>query len=256
LSPYIQTSHLTYRDRLIGVFKVVSLCLGIFAGSLGPVALASENAISGEKAPEQGSENKPKNEPPDAPVKNSTQRPRRPVHKVPLKAERHQPAKLFVAPNSSPGPSEDDTAATGIIHGASSDSVSNKGKDEKLPTAMIKLGARTIRVEIAQTDSHRAKGLMFREKLPDGTGMLFIFEQDQPLGFWMKNTLIPLSIGYFDANQALINVREMVPEVMGQSQLKTYTSSKPARYALEMPAGWYAKYHIQPGSKFSFISRP
>ena len=115
----------------------------------------------------------------------------------------------------------------------------------------IKLGNRTISVEIADTDEKRERGLMFRESLADDTGMLFVFDAEQPLGFWMKNTLIPLNIGYFDANKKLIDIQEMTPAVMGEARPKTYPSKKPAMFALEMPKGWFHHRGIELGTKLS-----
>lgn len=81
-------------------------------------------------------------------------------------------------------------------------------------------------------------------------GMLFIFKNTETRFFWMKNTLIDLSIGYFDAEMKLIDIKEMksgkgVPD----SALPSYASAQPAKYALEMNAGWFDKNKIKLGSK-------
>ena len=102
--------------------------------------------------------------------------------------------------------------------------------------------------EIADDSDLREHGLMFREKLADNTGMLFIFENEQPLNFWMKNTLIPLSIGFFSKAKKLIDIQEMVPAVMGDQDPQHYPSSGPAMYALEMPKGWFARNKIARGA--------
>lgn len=122
-------------------------------------------------------------------------------------------------------------------------------------TKRILLGGKTITVEIADNDQRRVQGLMFRKSLAPDQGMLFIFDSERVLGFWMKNTLIPLSIGYFDSSKRLINVHEMTPEVAGRAehQLKTYRSSRPALYALEMEKNWFSKNKIKPGSQFTFV---
>ena len=111
----------------------------------------------------------------------------------------------------------------------------------------IKVGGQVVQAEIADSDEKRERGLMFREKLQDGHGMLFVFESEQPLAFWMKNTLIPLSIGYFGANKKLIDIQEMTPAVAGEARPKTYPSSGPAMYALEMPKGWFHKKGLKIG---------
>ena len=124
------------------------------------------------------------------------------------------------------------------------------------PKGKIKIGNKTISVEIAEDDERRAFGLMFRENLPDDHGMLFIFPYEQRLSFWMKDTLIPLSIGYYDKDKKLVDIQEMVPAVMGAQSPKLYPSKANAMYALEMPKGWFAKNKVKIGSSFSFISKP
>lgn len=119
----------------------------------------------------------------------------------------------------------------------------------------IMLGGKTLTVEIADDHEKRQRGLMFRKSLPADDGMLFIFDSEQPLSFWMMNTLIPLSIGYFTADQKLIETREMVPAVLGEAQPKTYPSSRPAKYALEMPKGWFKHNGVKPGAAFTFVGK-
>ena len=118
----------------------------------------------------------------------------------------------------------------------------------KFEKRKIQIAKKTITVEIADDPDLREHGLMFRDKLADNTGMLFIFENEQPLNFWMKNTLIPLSIGFFDENKKLINVLEMVPAVMGDQDPKHYSSESPAMYALEMPKGWFDRNKVAKGA--------
>jgi uncharacterized membrane protein (UPF0127 family) len=116
----------------------------------------------------------------------------------------------------------------------------------------IRLASKVLEVEIADTPETREHGLMFRSHLPVDGGMLFVFPHEQSMAFWMKNTLIPLSIGYFDNHKSLIETLEMVPAVLGDIQPKTYPSSRPAMYALEMPKGWFAKQGVRPGTRFLF----
>ena len=97
-------------------------------------------------------------------------------------------------------------------------------------------------IEVAATEEQRMQGLMGRSTLSEGTGMLFIFERPQVLSFWMKNTIIPLSIGFFDENHCLINIEDMDPPKNGE--LRLYKSKKPALYALEVPQGWFERHQI------------
>jgi uncharacterized protein len=117
----------------------------------------------------------------------------------------------------------------------------------------ISLGGQTLNVEIADTPLRRERGLMFRTSLDDKSGMLFIFDFEQPLAFWMKNTLIPLAIAYIDKDRKIVDIQEMVPAVMGQIQPPSYPSKKPAMYALEMPKGWFARKGVKIGARFSFV---
>ena len=120
--------------------------------------------------------------------------------------------------------------------------------------ARLRLAKKEIAVELAKSPQQQARGLMFRKSLPQDTGMLFIYNEEQRLSFWMKNTFIPLSIGFFDKNQTLVDVQEMEPvksEV--QSRIPTYQSLKPAKYALEMPPGWFKKNKIRLGERFLWL---
>jgi uncharacterized membrane protein (UPF0127 family) len=99
-----------------------------------------------------------------------------------------------------------------------------------------------ITVEIARTSEEQAKGLMYRKKLPDGEGMIFVYDRDQQLSFWMKNTLIPLSIAFIASDGRIIELRDMHP-----LDLSSIKSSRSVRYALETPQGWFTRSGIQPG---------
>ncbi len=119
----------------------------------------------------------------------------------------------------------------------------------------ILVGKNEISVEIADTPELGARGLMFREKLAANEGMLFEFPDERPLAFWMKNTFIDLDIGYFDKNQKLIEVLAMKATSKAQLDHPSYPSQKPAKYALEMNVGWFAKNKVKEGDTFKFLSR-
>ncbi|MCG6151864.1 DUF192 domain-containing protein [Leptospira bandrabouensis] len=99
---------------------------------------------------------------------------------------------------------------------------------------------RILKLEIANTPSTRATGLMYRTKLGEDEGMLFVFPRPDYLSFWMKNTLIPLSIGYFSEDMRLLESFDMKPN---QTE-EVYNARKPAMYALEVNQGWFAKHKI------------
>jgi uncharacterized protein len=111
-----------------------------------------------------------------------------------------------------------------------------------LPTVTMMVGARPLQVEVARTTAQRERGLMFREALPEGQGMLFVYEHDQDLAFWMHNTRIPLSIAFLDADGRILNIADMQPE-----DDTIHRSSGVARYALEVNQGWFARQGITVG---------
>lgn len=106
----------------------------------------------------------------------------------------------------------------------------------------------SLNTEIADTGSGREKGLMFRKSLNESDGMLFVFENEQRLNFWMKNTYIPLDIAYIDKNGIINEIYHMKPLDVSV----TYNSIKPAMFALEVNLGWFGRHKIKPGSKINF----
>ena len=100
----------------------------------------------------------------------------------------------------------------------------------------------TLNAEIASKPEERNRGFMERKKIPDGTGMLFVFEKDQILNFWMKNTPTPLSIAYIDSSGRIRDIFDMTP-----FSLKDITSTVSVRYALEVPQGWFSRVGIKKG---------
>ncbi len=103
-----------------------------------------------------------------------------------------------------------------------------------------------VAVEIADTPVTRERGLMSRTTLADGEGMLFVFKQADILRFWMKNTLIPLDILYFDAKGNLTNAIDHM-DPCTSDPCKLYPSIEPSQYALELPAGYRVKHDIGVG---------
>ncbi len=106
------------------------------------------------------------------------------------------------------------------------------------------LGDKAIRLEVANNPSTRAIGLMHRTELSEDQGMLFVFPKSEQLSFWMKNTLIPLSLGYFDSDLLLLEMYDMKPNQTSE----VYNSQKPAKYALEVNLGWFKKNKIEKGT--------
>lgn len=117
---------------------------------------------------------------------------------------------------------------------------------QKLPTTQLGIGMHVIKAEVAQTPREHAIGLMWRTEMGANDGMLFIFPQATKQCFWMKNTLIPLSIAFVDDDGKIVNIDEMQPQTED-----AHCSAQPVRYVLEMNKGWFAKRHIQAGQKLS-----
>lgn len=103
----------------------------------------------------------------------------------------------------------------------------------------------TVRAEIADDAAEQTIGLMHRESLADGTGMLFIFPDEQPRSFWMKNTLIQLDILFFDADGAWVSTRTMQP--CDGDPCELYGSGRPAKYALEVESGFAGREGVGEG---------
>ena len=100
----------------------------------------------------------------------------------------------------------------------------------------VKIGGKTFKVEIADTREKQALGLMFRDDMPADRGMLFIFPNEAPRSFWMKNTRISLDIMYFDGDLKLVSIAADTPPCK-VSRCPSYPSVVPARYVLELNAG-------------------
>jgi uncharacterized membrane protein (UPF0127 family) len=115
---------------------------------------------------------------------------------------------------------------------------------QKLPSIRLRAGMHNINAEVAQTAEQRAIGLMHRKTMPATDGMLFVFEQPAVQCFWMKNTLLPLSIAFLADDGTVVNIADMKPLT-----LDSHCSQKPVRYALEMNQGWFARKGLKAGSK-------
>jgi len=125
---------------------------------------------------------------------------------------------------------------------------SNHPSVKKEPSVIIILpGERFVRikVELARTESERAKGLMFREKLEKGSGMLFIFEKPEIQTFWMKNTYIPLDMIFIDSDLRIAGIIENAEPLT----LTPRKISKKSQYVLEVEGGFCQKYNIESGMK-------
>lgn len=108
-------------------------------------------------------------------------------------------------------------------------------------------------LEVADNDSERSEGLMNVTDLGRNEGMLFVFEDEEPRGFWMKNTLIPLDMIFLNEYREVINVETARPEPgVSEDNLTVYRSERPAKYIVEVNAGFAENFSIVEGSKISW----
>jgi uncharacterized membrane protein (UPF0127 family) len=114
----------------------------------------------------------------------------------------------------------------------------------------VELGGKRFSVEIADTSQKQGLGLMFRDYMSEDHGMLFIFPNEAPRSFWMKNTRIPLDIMYFDKNLEMVSVSANTPPCR-VSRCPSYPSTGPAMYVLELNAGMAAKLGVGPGARLT-----
>lgn len=115
-----------------------------------------------------------------------------------------------------------------------------------LPRVRLSAGMHQIDAQVAATPDQRMTGLMHRKEMPQHEGMLFVFEQPSRQCFWMKNTLLPLSVAFVEDDGTIANIEEMKPQT-----LDSHCSARPVRYVLEMNTGWFARKGIRAGQKLA-----
>ena len=113
---------------------------------------------------------------------------------------------------------------------------------DPLVTYRLWIKKHEIRVEVADTEQSRLRGLMYRDRLAQDSGMIFLYPRAQVSAMWMKNTRIALSVAFIDANGHILNIAEMDPY-----SEQAHASSGAAAYALEMNRGWFSKRGIKAG---------
>ena len=121
---------------------------------------------------------------------------------------------------------------------------------QKLQTIPLNVGIHLIKAELAASDPARQQGLMFRQSMGPNEGMVFVFEEPAKICMWMKNTYLPLSVAFLDAEGRIINIEDMQPHTT-----QSHCAAKPARYALEMNQGWFKKKNIPPGTPINGLPK-
>ncbi len=122
--------------------------------------------------------------------------------------------------------------------------------EAEMPVMELRAGFHRIEAEVAANDRNRQVGLMNRKAMPQQRGMLFVFSHENTHCMWMRNTFIPLSVAFMDANGVIINIEDMQPQTENN-----HCARKPARYALEMNLGWFAQRGIKPGVRLGGMDK-
>lgn len=126
--------------------------------------------------------------------------------------------------------------------------IAQDGPQPRLPTVELTAGMYVIQAEVAQTHQQHSTGLMHRQSMGVNEGMLFVYPSLEIRCYWMRNTLIPLTIAFLDDDGAIVNLKDMEPRTE-----RSNCSAKPVRYALEMNQGWFDQRGIKPGFRLRGI---
>jgi uncharacterized membrane protein (UPF0127 family) len=136
------------------------------------------------------------------------------------------------------------TAAAVLAWASALGAQAQEGPQAKLPIAELTAGMHVIHAELAVTPEQQATGMMFRRGMGANDGMLFVNDDAGVRCFWMRNTLIPLTIAFVAEDGTIVNIADMAPR-----SDESHCSAKPVRYALEVPLGWFAKRGFKAGLK-------
>ncbi len=137
-------------------------------------------------------------------------------------------------------------ALVGFVGLVSLGAQAQSGPQPKLPTTPLTIGIHVVQAELAVTPEQQATGMMFRTSMGTNEGMLFVNDDAGVRCFWMRNTLVPLTIAFVADDGTIVNTADMEPR-----SEKSHCSAQPVRFALEMNLGWFAKRGIKPGARIS-----
>jgi uncharacterized membrane protein (UPF0127 family) len=116
----------------------------------------------------------------------------------------------------------------------------------RLPVVRLQVESHAISAEVASTEAQRMVGLMHRRMMGENQGMLFVYDWPAPQCFWMRNTLLPLTIAFIEDDGRIVNLADMQPRTDD-----SHCAARPVRYALEMNQGWFARRGLKAGSRLS-----
>lgn len=121
---------------------------------------------------------------------------------------------------------------------------------DPLLTYPLKIRGHEIRAEAANTENSRRQGLMFRDRMGENAGMIFLYPRPEPTAMWMKNTRIPLSVAFIDRSGRILNIEDMAP-----FSEEAHASRGEAAFALEVNRGWFGKRGIRAGDRVEGLSK-
>ena len=118
-------------------------------------------------------------------------------------------------------------------------------------TALVVFGGDTVHAEVANTAATRSQGLMYREVVPDGTGMLFVWDREAVRSFGRQSTYVALDVAFIDRNFRIVDIQQMEPQTTD-----VHDGARPAMFALEVRQGWFAEKGIEVGDRCQLIFSP
>lgn len=125
-----------------------------------------------------------------------------------------------------------------------------EARADPLLTYPLRVAGHSLRVEVANTEAARLRGLMFRNTLPGNHGMVFVYPQEGRHAMWMKNTSIPLSVAFIDRHGTILNIEDMAPH-----SERAHAAAGDAKFALEVNRGWFSRRGIRPGDRIEGLNR-
>ncbi|MGZ3438866.1 MAG: DUF192 domain-containing protein [Polyangia bacterium] len=137
-----------------------------------------------------------------------------------------------------------------IATGACSHSTQAARRGEPEVVLATRAGEQHVKVEIARSDPERQRGLMYRQKLEPGRGMIFLFDHPEKLKFWMKNTYIPLDMIFISADKRVVYIEENAEPLTLQTRGSDEDDSQ---FVLEVPGGWARAHGVERGVAVKFV---
>lgn len=125
-------------------------------------------------------------------------------------------------------------------------------QQKKMATTDFCIQQNCYTVEIAKTSLEKQVGLMNRKTLPQNEGMLFVYDQEKTISFWMKNTLIPLDIIWFNNNKEIVDIKKQAQPCINNQPCLVITPNNEAKYVLELNAGEAEKNKMKIGDQINF----